>query len=910
MIVGRDAELASLDELLADLKRGRGGSLLIHGEPGIGKTTLLDALVGRSRAEVQVLRGRGIPSEAQLAFSVLLDVLRPVLDIRGLLPEPQASALASALALGPPAPGERLSVCVASLGVLHIAAARLPVLVVIDDMHWVDASSRECLEYAARRADGHLAVVMTARDPGQHASPRGLSTLSLGPLDDRSATDLLRRRSPGLAPSAAAAIARAAAGNPLALVELPGALSDEEQAGVEELTLPVVSDARLQNAFAGRLDALGPLARQALLIAAAHTEGDLAVIAAACRAAHINVALLAEAEELRLVTLDSQRLSFAHPLVRAIVYGRATGGDRRSAHRALAATLHDDRQVWHLAAATIGSDERLAARLEQLGGEAAARRAFAMASTALERAASLTTDPDAMSRCLLAAGQAAAAAGTLDRALALLARVAQAAPTAGTRAQVEHLSGRMLVWRGKGMQGMHVLTREAARAAESDPDLAATMLADAAVGATTVNAYLEAERLASEAVELLTAQTPATVRAPVLAASAYVLALRGKAPQARSVLQRANHLAKGLDGLGSHWPWMHLLLRTRIPQGEFEEALSESLALVSRAREAGSLATLSGALLVAADAAFRLGDWPAAEQRFVETIHVAADTGQPALRGFALSTLARILAATGRTADSREAASEAMVIAQSGAISSGLRFVHAALGFLELTLGDIDAAVGQLETVQRRLATSGLEEPTIVPWVPDLIEAYVRDGRIDDARRLLLEFEVQADRTRSPVARAAAARCRGLVDAAFDDAFESALNLHAQRPMPFEQARTHLAYGQRLRRDKRRAQARDQLRRARDGFAQLGATVWSTQAEDELRAAGGRRRQTTGDGLTAQELRVVDAIQRGMSNREVAAELFLSPRTIDFHLRQIYRKLGVRSRTQLVAATAPRAKSR
>ncbi len=275
------------------------------------------------------------------------------------------------------------------------------------------------------------------------------------------------------------------------------------------------------------------------------------------------------------------------------------------------------------------------------------------------------------------------------------------------------------------------------------------------------------------------------------------------------------------------------------------------------------------------------------------------------MAGWALTIQTRILAAQGRPEEARAAAARALAIAESDRISTGLRFVHGALGFFELGQDRIDAAIGELETVERLTEGSGHEEPVIVPWVQDLVEAYVRQGRTGDARRVLARLERQAASTGSLVAAAAAARCRGLLDDDFEPAFACALELDDRRPMPFERARTLLAFGRRLHRSCRRSAARECLRAALDGFQRLRADAWARQAETELRAAGARRRQVPDDrALTPQELRVAAAVQRGASNRDIAAGLFLSPKTVEFHLRQIYRKLDVHSRTQLVAALA------
>ena len=908
MIVSRMAELARLDALLAGLVRGEGGALVVHGEAGIGKTTLLDALVERCGGAVTVVRACGAETEAELAFSALTDLFYPMLRQLDALPAPQAAALMGALALEAPAPGDRLAVCVAALGMLRAEARRRPVLAVVDDVQWVDTSSRECIEYIARRASGPLAVVLAARDPWYPPERIRLPDLPVGPVDDRAATELLRQRAPELAPPVAAAIAQAAAGNPLALVELPATLTASQRAGVAALELPLGPGDRLQRAFAGRVEALSGPARQALLTAAAYAGTELPVIAAACRRAGTDAGQLADAEASGLVRLGAGLVTFAHPLIRGLVYSEAGEAARRAAHAALASVLRDDddRQAWHLAGAAIGPDEEVAAALERAGGRAVARRAYAAGSGALERAARLSPDPEVAGRRLITAGQAAAAAGVADRALALFAEAAELACGEEQRARAQQLRGRLQVWRGRPAEATPVLVVQADRVASRWPVLAAEMLADAANGATTINSYFEAERLAQRAFGLLGDEGDPAVRGAVLTMRGWTLLLRGKAPEARPVLAEAFRLADGLDRLGPDWPWVHILLRTRIPLGEFEQARAENTELCRRAQEAGALAAMSAAGLLVADAAFRLGDWEAADAAALQTFQLAEDVGHRHMAGWALTIRTRILAAQGRCEESRAAAATALAIAESDRISTGLRFVHGALGFLELGLDRIDAAMCELEAVERLTQGSGHEEPVIVPWIPDLVEAYARQGREYDARRVLARLERQAVCSASPVAAAAAARCRGLLDDDFDAAFAGALAFDDRRPMPFERARTLLAFGRRLNGACRRAAARQHLRVALEGFERLHADAWARQAEAELRAAGGRHRPPAQDDrvLTPQERRVAAAVRRGASNRDIAADLFLSPKTVEFHLRQVYRKLDVRSRTQLVAVLA------
>ncbi len=902
MIVSRAAELGRLDELLDSLRTGHGRALVVHGDPGIGKTTLLDALADRCDDDVLVLRARGVETEAELAFAALSDLLTPVAGAIGQLPTAQSAALAAALALGPPAPGDRLAVCVATLGLLRAVAADRPVVAIVDDLQWLDAASRECVLYVARRATGSLALVLAARDPWDPALERaGLPGLELAPLHADAARELLRRVAPDLAPAAAAALIEAAAGNPLALVELPAALTADQRSGVSAPELPVVPGSRLHSSFAARLDELDPLARSALVVAATHAGDDLTAISAACRAADIDVGRLAEAETRGLVKLGDGRVIFAHPLVRAAAYHAADPAERRRAHAALAAVLGGERRVWHRAAATAGTDEDVAAALERAGADAAARRGFAAAAAALERAARLSPQPEAAARRLLAAGQSAAAAGARERALGLLGEAARATRDPGLRARSQQLRGRIMVWSGSPVDATRLLVAEAERCSREDPALAAEMLADAANACTVTNSHRRSEALACRAVALLGDDGEPEARGAVLAMLGWALVLRGKAPLGRPVLGQAEQLAAGLDPLGPHWPWLHLLLLARIPLGELERARSESADLCERARDAGALATLGGTLIVACEVAFRLGDWDAAEAAAGEAIRVAGDTGQHAWHGYGLTLSARIAGARGRAREARAAGEAALAIADAAAMRSGQRFGHAALGFVALSSGRTDEAIAELETVERIVADSGLGDPTLVPWAPDLIEAYVRAGRSDGARRVLGPLERQAASAETAFALAVTARCRCMLDDDFDRAFAEAMATDAQRPLPFERARAQLAYGRRLHRARRRADAREHLREALAGFERLGAAPWAAQARNELRAAGARRRARRDGALTPQEQRVAAAVRRGASNREIAAELFLAPKTIEFHLHQIYRKLDVHSRSQLVA---------
>ncbi len=902
-VIGRRDELDRLHALLGDLQAGRGRRLVVAGGAGIGKTTLLDHLVSATPAQVAVLRVAGVRSEAAIAFSGLSDLLGPVHGHLSRLPDRQAAALRSALALGPPTPGDRLAVCVATAGLLELAAADRPVLVVVDDALWLDASSIECVLYASRRTSGPMSVLLAGRPDDLAGSELAeLPRLTVGPLDASSSRALLGR-SPGLADDVADALTESAAGNPLALTELPVALTVGQRRGLEPLPDPLPLGARLQSVFAGRVAGLSDAARRAVLVSALHDGDDVTTVAAACSNVATNLGQLGAAEAAGILRLDHGRVRFRHPLIRAAVAAAAGPDERRAAHRALADALTGERRAMHLGSATIAPDERVALELEHAAVAAAAKRGFAWAATALESAARLSPDQGARARRLLSAGRTAAAAGQSDRALALLDAAAELPSSPALEASLQHLRGGVMVWMGQIQQAAELLTLAAHRVAPQRPALAARMMADAATARSGTSEYDTAEELAEQAVVLLGDADDPLARAHVLAVLAYALALRGRTTDSVRALASLDALTADLDPLVPGRTWLHVVDRTRVPTGDLTRAYGDAAALCVRAREAGAVTALAGALIVAADAAFRLGDWVVADEMSAEAVQVSSDAGQDVWHGMARAIRARLTAAQGLEPESREHIRVMAAIIAGTTITSGQRFVDGARGFLELGLGNVAAAVSALERVEQSARVSGVRELTIVPWVPDLVEGYLRVGRIEDARRLVGRVEIEAT-DGPPTACALVARCRGLVEDDYDEHFATALRLDDACPVPFERARTELAYGRRLHRHRRRAEARARLGEALSTFQALGAAAWVAMADEELVAAGSRRAPRTADHLTAQEERVAAEVARGASNGEIAATLFLAPKTVEFHLTRIHRKLGVGSRSQLVALLA------
>jgi DNA-binding CsgD family transcriptional regulator len=605
--------------------------------------------------------------------------------------------------------------------------------------------------------------------------------------------------------------------------------------------------------------------------------------------------------------MSPKRLTFSHPLVRGGVYHAASAAGRRAAHRALAAGDSGEARAWHLGAAALGPDEDAAAALEAVAGIATARRAYAVAAEALERAAELTADPARAVGRLLGAGAAALSAGRPANALALAEEASERATDPLARAAAQHLRGILTLWSGQILEAMDLLERSA-DAAAANPPMAALILADASFGCSAAGDCARSLALAERAAAAVGEDSEPAVRAPVLATLAWALILRGETDRARPLMSEVLRLAPSVDPFSPAAQVILMSLNCRVPFEDYEGALADTLERAAAAREAGSLYALPTPLCIAAAAALRLGRWNDVEQMCGEAVAAAEETSQWGLVALARVTRGRVTAARGKEAEARADADAALALSESAGVRCFDTYGRGLLGFLELSAGRIDAAIAELEETERQVAETGLEEPTIVPWAPDLVDAYMRAGRADPARRVLATLVRQADRAGTSGTAALVERCRGMVaDDDFDDHFQRAMAHHDASAMPFERGRTLLAWGMRLHRARRRAEARDRLREAAALFDALPAETWAGLARAELRAAGGRRtRQAPDNGLSAQEERVARAAGRGATTREIAAELFLSPKTVEFHLGRAYRKLGIRSRAALSTALSER----
>ncbi len=882
---------------------------MLRGEPGIGKTALLAAAAARAD-EMIVAKASGVESEAQLPFAALTELAAPMLSALDELPEPQATAVSSALALAPGegAINERLAMFAGFLGMIRVTARDQPLLIVVDDAHWLDGPSAECLGYAARRLDGLAAALLVAARLGE-ADPFAGSAAEELRLTGLERTDALELLSPAdLAAPVAETVLDLSLGNPLALLELPSMLSDEQRQGLAPIDPPPAPGGALGEALERRVAGAGRDAGALLLVAAASSDRRLVPMIAACRDLGIPDQALEQCETAGLLDTSDDGFRLAHPLLRGVVYGGAAPAERRRAHRALAEHAPPDSRAWHLAAAAIGPDEEVAVELERAAEHAAGRGAHTSAADALERAAQLSTEAAAESGRLFGAGLAAAMGGAYERAAALLERAA-ATEDEPMRIRARHLLGMVTLNGGirNGLDNHRMLTEEAERIAAVDPTMATVLHADAGVTATVVGLCDLVLASAESAIAVLPEDAPATTRCRAHSIHGMGLALKGRTSEAAEELDRAGALLIEVEPVSAAAQSISFALMGRLCTGGETQLREETRAFAESARASRSLGILPWFQLQSADASYRLGDWDDAEAEARDSVENAEVSGQLGPLSIALIIRARIHAARGREPAAREDAHRGVEIGDPVAFGSPRLWSAACLGFLELGLGRAAEAVEHLEQARVLAEISGLEDPVIVPWAPDLIEAYVRCSRRAEAEELTASLDAQAERTANPLSLALAARCRGLV--AGDDfgrEFERALELHHGAGLPFEHGRTLLAFGSRLHRARRRVVARAQLREALQIFDRLGAPPWSQQARDQLRAAGALERRRFGqpDELTAQEVRVAQAVARGGTNREVATELFLSPKTISFHLGRVYRKLDIHSRAELATLVA------
>ncbi|HEY8482610.1 MAG TPA: LuxR family transcriptional regulator [Spirillospora sp.] len=882
-LCGRTAEIAEIDHLVERARTGAGGGVLIlRGEAGIGKTALLDHAEA-SAGGMRVLRASGVETESDVPYAalhLLLGDLAVDPGRRAALPAPQAAALEAALGLTPPAPGDRLLVGLALLTLLtggpHGTEAQAPVLVLVDDAQWLDRESADALLFAARRVASRNAVFLFAVRDDVPWPRTGLPELRLTGLDAGDARRLLEERAPDAPAERRDRAVAQARGNPLALLALATAES--------ELLARVPAD------VAHAVRELPEPARVLLAVVAADGTGDPGAVVTAAERLGVPFAALEPAEDAGLVTVTRTAIGFRHPLARAAAYQGVPVTRRIAVHRALAeahARAGDTgRRVRHLAAAAFGADEAVAAELEDAAGGAAP----SVAAFACERAARLAGEPPVRARRLVAAAEAELAGGHPGRARALADEAARTHPAPATTARADLVRAGVEAEQGVPQAAGRLLLERAETC--DDPRLRARMLEDAAFHAWTCGDAETAARAvkAHAGTRHPDAETGAhepDTGGPVLVEAVAAL-LDEDVAAARRLLPRLPD--------DTHDERARLLAaEIALLAGDDTAAAEMSAQLVAHCRDRGLLALVPRALAVQALTRLFHGAHDDARSLVREALEIAEEAGQ------------RRQAAALRSVQARQAAIEGDEV-RCRALSADGR-VDDALGLLALGLGRPEDALDHLQDAHR---DTTVHTPAVILALADAVEAAVASGRPGAAGEPMERLEAFARNVPGPWTDGVAARCRALLTADDDEAerqFALALAAHRRAGRPFERARTELLYGERLRRCRRRARARARLRAALEIFERLGAVPWAERARGELRAAGqgtrpaGRDARPGGEDprtrLTAQEMQVVRLAMTGATNRQIAAQLRLSHRTVAYHLYKAFPKLGVASRAEL-----------
>jgi DNA-binding CsgD family transcriptional regulator len=905
MLVGREVECLRLDRLLESARRGRSAVALICGEAGVGKTSLLRYAIERAEA-MNVVRATGVESEAELEFSGLVELCRPLLPHLDDLPEPQARSLRGVLALEDAGVRDRFAVGVATLSLLAAAAEREPLLVVVDDLHWLDRPSADALRFAARRlfADRVAVVVASRLGEGLELDWPGAEELVVAPLDLAASRIVLERAVGWPLPDAVVAVLQAATGgNPLALVELPKVLTPGQLAGREGLEEPLPVGAAIERAYAGRAELLPDATRLALLILAVARLDQVDAVTRALSFVDLDPAALEPAEQARLIDIDNGRVRFRHPLVRSALTRAASPADRRAAHRALAqafgAADDTERQAWHLAGAVLGPDEEAAAALAVAGARARERSGFAPAAAALERAARLSTTESERLERLTDAADSAWRAGATGRAVTLLDEALDGQPQEHLRARLLHLRGRLEVYTGSHERAREMLFEGGRLVEHVDPALAAVLFGDAVepsffLGRVTdgIEAAERARRLAPHDGTFADAHAEYWLGRALLAC--------GRPEEAAVAFEAVRERLGDVPNANRLWA----MTLESVVLGMLDHSgpgFSAGARAVEAARTIGPTGLVSALVQVSWNGV-RAGSWQRATAAATEGLALARELNQPIQIVDMLCDLTRMEAARGNRETCRAHAAEASALAEHHGLAIVREQIRATLGFLELGLGRPEEALPYLDDSARNVAAFGFYDRDVTPE-PDLVEALVRMGAGGDDPTVQRSI-ARVERTGTAWGKAIAMRLRGLVasDDSFRDFFENALDLHEDVDDAFAFARTEQSFGERLRRAGHRRDSRDQLRQALETFEDLGATPWRERATAELRASGEtlrRRRPHEGEELTPQELQISLLVAEGRTNKDVGAALFLSHKTVEFHLGHIYRKLNVGSRVEL-----------
>jgi DNA-binding CsgD family transcriptional regulator len=902
-LFGREAETAMLDQLVARIPE-RGAALVLRGDPGIGKTALLAvASAAASSKGISVLRTAGVQSETGFAFAGLHQLLRPVLTRLDRLPGPQRDALSAAFGtIDVPAPDPFL-IALAALNLLADAAEQVPLLLVVEDAHWLDPPTAGALAFIARRVDAEpVAALFALRDgAGSVLDNAGLPELCLGGLDDEAAGDLVDASAADLTPGLRRRVLQIAAGNPLALLELPAALrlDDARIDGLSPGTVPLTS--RLERMFAAQMSGLPAQTRDLLLCAAADERASAAELLAAASllgGAEVRLDAAAPAEGAGLASITDGSITFRHPLVRSALYQSASAGRRRQVHAALAAVLTDDpdRRLWHVGASTAEPDETIAREVELLSVRLARRGAIGVAVAAARRAAALSADSARRCSRLLRAADLAFEAGESDLLQRLVREAGQLNPDSEQGARLTWLRNTFADTVPGDQSQMRSLVDAAELAADTgNSDLALHLLFGAALRCWRSDLGEPARNGVAVAVERL--PVPQTHPRRVV-----TLAMTGPVRWGPVVSERLAVIEASADELTADEAYLAGMAGRAI--GDHDAAARFLDSATTKLRAQGRLGALTQVLVMRGWVAIAQGRWASAEMLVAESGRLAGEVGQSWWRTGSLIASAALRGLRGET----EIAERLVAEAEKTAIPQGLNDLICMIAFARgvTWLGTGRPAVA-LEHLTRVFDQDdpAFHEAARFMSITYLADAALQSGQRHVAVPILDELETLAQRTPSPTLHDGLVYARAVL--AQDDAAEWLYNAALGsdlRYRPFDHARLQLAYGAWLRRQRRVSESRGPLRAARQVFDALACLPWGERARQELRATGEQSRPRVPgarDRLSPQELQIAQMAADGLTNREIGEKLYLSHRTIGSHLYRIFPKLDITSRAQLAS---------
>jgi DNA-binding CsgD family transcriptional regulator len=897
-LLGREREQEVLDRLLEAARGGDGGVLVVHGEPGTGKSSLLEYAVDAARRFL-VLRTAGVEGEMELPYAALQQLCSPVLDLGERLPDPQREALEVAFGLTAGAAPNPFLVGLAVLGLLSEAAEERPLLCLVDDAQWLDVASARALAFAARRllAD-KVALVFAARETPEALA--GFRELHVAPLGDRDARALLESVLPArLDERVLERLIVETRGNPLALLELPRGLTATQLAGGFGLPAALSLSARIEESFTRRLASLPRDARRLLLLAAADPAGDLPLLWRAAQRLGIPESAAQALESEGMLTLDAG-VVFRHPLVRSAVYRASEPSERSEVHRALAAAIDPqtdpDRRAWHRGQAASMPDEDVAADLERSAARAQARGGFAAAAAFLERSSTLTLDPGRRAGRALAAAQAKLQAAALDDALRLVAAAEAGELSELEQARAGLLRAQVSFVSTRGSEAVPPLLKVAERLREADPQLARETYLEALTAAIYAGPLAGPGASSPDVARAARAAPPAPKpRGLDLLLDSLVALLTDTYAAAAPILRESRRAFEG--GMSQpeqlRWMWGGTVSAMHLWDDAGWERLSDRhLQLV---RDTGALGDLAVALGHRGQMHVFAGELALAASLYEALQEATELSGSPLAPYHAVG----LVAMRGREAEARHFIDTARPEVIERGEGAGLSFMDWAEAVLYNGLGRYAEA---LEAARRVLDNAELVP---VSWaMPELIEAAVRTGAPEVAAKVDTSLAERSRASGTDWALGVSARSHALLadDGRAEELYGEAIERLAGTRIAVDLARAHLLYGEWLRRQRRRVDARQELRTAYEMFTDFGMEAFAERARVELQATGERARKRTVDTvdqLTPQEAQIARLAATGDTNREIAAQLFISPSTVEYHLRKVFRKLDVKSRTQL-----------